>query len=293
MNTRTTIVPGLLVSLSLLAPSLTAQDAPAVAPETFAEIEADFEAANKAWYDKYREASASEDKEAVSKLMAERPQPAAWLPRMKQLVTATPASDDGGAAAAWMLTNARATGSDQELAIRTLLEHHLGSEHAMRAASAMQRMPTPQAAMFLTRLCEKAEQPSARAAAMYALGEHLKYSAGTARTLATADDEQRKSYEGYYGREAVDVLSAADAAQFEERAIEAYERLIADSSLAGEDYRGNSTYGEAAKLALFELQNLSIGKVAPEIVGEDVDGVPMKLSDYRGKVVVLDFWGDW
>ncbi len=33
--------------------------------------------------------------------------------------------------------------------------------------------------------------------------------------------------------------------------------------------------------------------LAPEIVGEDVDGVPFKLSDYRGKVVVLDFWGNW
>ncbi|MBT7257007.1 MAG: redoxin domain-containing protein [Planctomycetaceae bacterium] len=34
-------------------------------------------------------------------------------------------------------------------------------------------------------------------------------------------------------------------------------------------------------------------KVAPEIAAEDIDGVKFKLSDYRGKVVVLDFWGDW
>jgi cytochrome oxidase Cu insertion factor (SCO1/SenC/PrrC family) len=39
--------------------------------------------------------------------------------------------------------------------------------------------------------------------------------------------------------------------------------------------------------------SLAIGKVAPEIEGEDVDGKRFKLSDYRGKVVVLDFWGDW
>ena len=36
-----------------------------------------------------------------------------------------------------------------------------------------------------------------------------------------------------------------------------------------------------------------IGRPAPEIIGEDIDGVPMRLSDYRGKVVVLDFWGHW
>lgn len=36
-----------------------------------------------------------------------------------------------------------------------------------------------------------------------------------------------------------------------------------------------------------------IGKVAPEISGHDLDGVPFKLSDYRGKVVALYFSGDW
>jgi len=37
----------------------------------------------------------------------------------------------------------------------------------------------------------------------------------------------------------------------------------------------------------------AIGEPAPEIEGEDIDGRPMKLSDYRGRVVMLDFWGDW
>lgn len=43
----------------------------------------------------------------------------------------------------------------------------------------------------------------------------------------------------------------------------------------------------------FELTRLQIGMPAPEIEGEDLDGVTFKLSDYRGKVVLLDFWGDW
>ena len=37
----------------------------------------------------------------------------------------------------------------------------------------------------------------------------------------------------------------------------------------------------------------TIGQKAPEIIGTDVDGNEMKLSDYLGKVLVLDFWGDW
>ena len=50
---------------------------------------------------------------------------------------------------------------------------------------------------------------------------------------------------------------------------------------------------EEAAGYLFELENLQIGCAAPEIEGADLDGVEFKLSDYRGKVVVLDFWGDW
>ncbi len=45
--------------------------------------------------------------------------------------------------------------------------------------------------------------------------------------------------------------------------------------------------------AIFEIENLAVGKVAPDIEAEDLDGVSFKLSDYRGKVVMLDFWGDW
>jgi len=42
-----------------------------------------------------------------------------------------------------------------------------------------------------------------------------------------------------------------------------------------------------------EPEHLAIGREAPEIEGNDVDGIPFKLSDYRGRIVVLDFWGNW
>lgn len=48
-----------------------------------------------------------------------------------------------------------------------------------------------------------------------------------------------------------------------------------------------------APRALFALRNLKIGGTPPDIVGTDMDGKPMKLSDHQGKVVVLDFWGYW
>jgi AhpC/TSA family len=43
---------------------------------------------------------------------------------------------------------------------------------------------------------------------------------------------------------------------------------------------------------LYALHNLIVGKVAPEIEDRDGDGKSFKLSDYRGKVVLLQFWTD-
>jgi thiol-disulfide isomerase/thioredoxin len=56
---------------------------------------------------------------------------------------------------------------------------------------------------------------------------------------------------------------------------------------------GQTTLGEVVKAKLHELRRLSVGRPAEEIEGTDLDGKPLKLSDHRGKVVVLDFWGDW
>ncbi|HEV3236954.1 MAG TPA: hypothetical protein VGZ25_08190, partial [Gemmataceae bacterium] len=44
---------------------------------------------------------------------------------------------------------------------------------------------------------------------------------------------------------------------------------------------------------LFELLHLAEGMVVPDIEGEDLDAQKFKLSNYRGKVVLLDFWGNW
>ena len=56
-----------------------------------------------------------------------------------------------------------------------------------------------------------------------------------------------------------------------------------------------TTYGELAASLLHphDAKDLAVGKPAPEITGTDIDGKVLKLSDHRGKVVVLDFWGFW
>ncbi len=48
-----------------------------------------------------------------------------------------------------------------------------------------------------------------------------------------------------------------------------------------------------AQGALFRADRLQVGMVVPDFTTEDVDGVELRFSDYRGKVVLLDFWGFW
>ncbi|MDB5328220.1 MAG: thiol-disulfide isomerase-like thioredoxin [Phycisphaerales bacterium] len=43
----------------------------------------------------------------------------------------------------------------------------------------------------------------------------------------------------------------------------------------------------------YELQHLRIGLPAPEIEGVDLNGRPFKLSDFRGKAVLLFYWASW
>ena len=90
-----------------------------------------------------------------------------------------------------------------------------------------------------------------------------------------------------------------------DEAVELLERLAAD--YGDVKVAGPKNYREIARGKLARLRpnsagkassgslsvSLEIGSVAPEIVGTNIEGRKMRLSDYRGKVVVLDFWGDW
>lgn len=48
-----------------------------------------------------------------------------------------------------------------------------------------------------------------------------------------------------------------------------------------------------AKTALVELRLRGLGKPVPEIIGADLDGHDMKISEFRGRVVLLNFWATW
>ena len=48
-----------------------------------------------------------------------------------------------------------------------------------------------------------------------------------------------------------------------------------------------------AKGLINKIEGLRIGGTAPNFEGVDVDGNPLSLADYRGKVTFVVFWGFW
>jgi hypothetical protein len=50
---------------------------------------------------------------------------------------------------------------------------------------------------------------------------------------------------------------------------------------------------ESRHRATSTISSPLVGRTAPDIAGDDGDGNFFRLSDYRGKVVLLDFWATW
>ncbi len=92
-------------------------------------------------------------------------------------------------------------------------------------------------------------------------------------------------------REYVEVLARRGRRAVAEESVRLIER--ARDEFGSVEMEGGQTLADLAKSELYDRRELAEGKPAPDIVGEDVDGKPMKLSDYRGKVVVLSFWATW
>ena len=93
------------------------------------------------------------------------------------------------------------------------------------------------------------------------------------------------------GNERVKQLQARDAGEQARLAIELFERVRVE--FADVPDRRGRLLGTRAEGELTELRDLKAGRVAPAIIGRDVDGREFRLADLRGKVVVLTFSGNW
>lgn len=154
----------------------------------------------------------------------------------------------------WIAGTTRGKGLEQKH-YTNLEENYLHQEKIGEVALALTRSKLPEAQAFISTVIEKSESKNARGMAIYA------------QALGMEKDRSK----------------VAEYAALSETLINDYPDLM----VKGQNV---ATVLKEKKEAASKFE---IGKVAPETIGKDVDGNEMKLSDYRGQVVLFDFWGDW
>ena len=222
----------------------------------------EYDAAYKEFLKLYRAAS-KEEKQSVSE--EHYPDPAGYVDRVLVLAEASPGTESALSGYLWVLSNAQPDKSSK--AIVAIERDHMDSDRLGPLCSSLSR-DQENGERLLMLILEKSPHEAVRGAACFYLGSLFMGKASAGRG-ASAEE-----------------IAAASAT-----ALEFFERV--EDEFADVEDRRYGTLGAGAERNLFQLQNLQIGMVAPDIEAADLDGVSFKLSDYRGKVVVLDFWGDW
>jgi hypothetical protein len=207
----------------------------------------------------YSEAKTEDEKKRVLNQLGGRASPQMHANGFLTLVQMYPKDPVALDAFRWLLANDRANQPTEQAAI-IIAQEQIDGEGIAAVCKALWYYPCQAGENLLRAALEKNPRREVQGLARYSLAQCLKEQ----ERLGTALKEIEKLLE---------------------QVLERYAEVKHPSGLG--------TLGEAATADLFETRNLAVGKVAPEIVGEDIDGKPMKLSDYRGKVVLLDFWGHW
>jgi hypothetical protein len=152
-----------------------------------------------------------------------------------------------------------------EQAVEALAKDHAQSDKIKRVCQMFARSSSPAVEKLMLAVMENNKDHETQAEACMALALNFKN-----RVKETGDENLRKQAEKYFNM-----------------VVEKYGDVKAP--------RGG-TLADSAKNQLTTMKNMVsvvVGKAVPDLTGPDMDGKEFKLSDYRGKVVLLDFWAHW
>jgi hypothetical protein len=290
---RCVLTAGLAVIL--FAASIRAGDDPpgkAKSPaERYQALLQEYWAAIKVFSDAYHKADTAEAKSKVAK--EKSPDQKAFGERFMTIADSAPDDPAAVDCLVWVIGN-RAAGPKLNQIVDRLVARHAADRKVGAVAPSLVYAESPSAERLLRAIVEKNPDRESKGQACLALGQFLKRQAESVRELKQDSPQAKEIREGYksldldeaviaeLARRDPDAVAREAEAMFERTAKE-----FADVSI------GRSTLGKQAEGELNEIRNLGVGRPAPEIAGQDIDGKAFKLSDYKGKVVVVDFWGDW
>jgi hypothetical protein len=202
-----------------------------------------------------------------------------------------PVAVDALTHAIWMVNHSSfpAGGKDSPgaRAMALLLRDHLRSDRlgpiCLRLASGFRK----EHEAFLRTLLERSPHRNVRGLACLALAQFLN---NRMQRLDRVKEqpELAREYEALFGKEFLGRLRRQDRAGVAREVETLFEQAGKKYGDVKIPYEG--TVARKVKAELFEFRHLLVGKRAPDIEGVDQDGKRFKLSDYRGQVVLLDFW---
>jgi hypothetical protein len=237
----------------------------------------------------YRQKFQAATAEEKAELRSQMPRPAAYIERFQKLAALHPSTKVEALALVWIVQHQRA-GEVYDKAIDVLVQNHSSLPELKPVVLALQYQPPSERNLgIIQHVLDNSMNRDTLGVAEYARLQLRKRAAEFKREL-DSDPDMAARFEQAYGKEQVEYIKSLPELP-ESELLSGLERLqteFSDVVLAGDRTIGKTVEGD-----IFEIRFLQIGKEAPDIEGEDIDGTEFKLSDYRGKVVVLDFWGDW
>lgn len=246
--------------------------------EKFSDLKKEHARSERMGRSRMRRARASEREELATKLEEEAQ---AFVQSISELVGDVEEPEQQIEILLWMNTNGA---EDDNSALEQLLTKHIESEKLTALIPPMLRTaPNSEKEQAIRTLIKDSPHETVRAAATLGMIDML----APLKRLASADEQTREAVSEMVGKEFMDKWTAEAIDEESDAMLKSLMDNYADVPL------GNSTYGARIEAQIFAKERLAVGCEAEDIVGNDLDGEEFKLSDYRGKVVVLDFWGDW
>ena len=177
--------------------------------------------------------------------------------------------------------------SRQARAIAILLRDHVRSDKLGETCKRVQFGFRKECETFLRTVLEKNPHKDVLGQACLSLALFLN---GRLNRLDLLKDQPvvNRRYEGLYGQDYLDTLRRQDRAKAVAEVEAVFEQAIEKYGDVNLPFGG--TVGDNAKMELFAIRHLAVGKAAPDIEAPDQNGLRFKLSDYRGKVVLLYLW---
>jgi RNA polymerase sigma factor (sigma-70 family) len=261
--------------------------------ERYAVLIREFETRSREFARTSRNARTAAERQDVARRL--RPDPASYAVRFLDLAKQEP----GASAALYALARAATlSGSPVTEEAVELLRKNWATSPAVAESLlpvGLSASFAPGTEPFLREVLARNPSREAQAHAAYALASLL-FSLSELHRLYAQGRQEAEGLERQYGKEQLNRLLARDPAGLVHEAERLMTRVAseyADVKLHPDRPKETRTLGRLAKAWLRQEDEPIVGRAAPAIEGKDLNGQTVRLSDYRGKVVVVVFWASW